>query len=42
MEPVLDPNITLTSKSEEETYELAEDNCYADCVIKSLAAHTLV
>ena len=25
-EPVLDPNITLTSESEEETYELAEDN----------------
>ena len=26
MEPVPDPNITLTSESEEETYELAEDN----------------
>ena len=26
-EPVLDPNITLTSESEEETYEPAEDNC---------------
>ena len=26
MEPVPDPDITLTSESEEETYELAEDN----------------
>ena len=26
MEPVLDPDITLTSESEEETYEPAEDN----------------
>ena len=26
-EPVLDPDITLTSKSEEETYKPAEDNC---------------
>ena len=25
MEPVPDPDITLTSESEEETYELAED-----------------
>ena len=25
-EPVLDPDITLTSESEEETYELAKDN----------------
>ena len=26
MEPVPDPDVTLTSESEEETYELAEDN----------------
>ena len=26
-EPILDPDITLTSESEEETYEPAEDYC---------------